>query len=411
MTVHPILAALRRHAAAVVLIALQIAVSLAIVANATFIIAHRIERMTRPTGMDERGLIRILTQWPAPPGGDEATAIEQLDALQRTDLETLRSLPGVQAVAASTSNPVLSGYTAGRISLGADQQGISVRAAYYYGDQHLRSTFGLRLVAGRDFFAEEIRHGRARPDAPVVIVSKPVADQLFEGHNALGKTVYQDGSPATIVGIVERLQTPKRADSNWAYNSVIEPLRADGLYAGYVIRARPGREQAVIREAREALFQVNPMRLMPQPWGGVHSFAEIRARAYRPDRGMALLMGTICIILLSVTAAGIFGLASFWVVQRTRQIGVRRALGARRVDILRHFQIENLAITGVGVLGGSALAFGLNGWLMTHYEMAHLPAIHVAIGALLMLGLGQAAVWVPAQRASRVPPVVAVRSA
>ena len=120
-------------------------------------------------------------------------------------------------------------------------------------------------------------------------------------------------------------------------------------------------------------------------------------------------MAVICVILLSVTAAGIVGLTSFWVGQRHRQIGVRRALGARKIDILRYFQIEILLIAGGGAVIGALCAVGLNGWLMKHYEMTHLPLVYVAIGVLAMLLLGQAAVLVPARRASNVPPVVATR--
>jgi putative ABC transport system permease protein len=410
MTIHPILAALRRHKVAVLLIVLQVALTLAIVANAIFIIGQHIERMNRPSGADEKNVVWIVQKWPGAPGGDGAAAIEQIDALQRTDLEVLRRLPDVQDAAASTSIPILSGFLGGHITRYPSQKGVSVRAAYYYGDQYLRQALGLHLIAGRDFDASDIRHGRANSDSPVIIVSKPVADQLFPSGNALGQTVYQDGNPSIIVGIVARLQTPLRGDSNWAFNSVLEPLREDGAYAGYVVLARPGHVQAVIREARKALFAVNPMRLMPEPWAGIHAFSEIRARAYRPDRGMVLLMSLISVILLCVTAAGIVGLTSFWVGQRTWQIGVRRALGARRIDILRHFQIENLMIAGGGALVGALAAFGLNEWLMTHYEMMRIPPYYVAMGVLAMLVLGQIAVLVPARRASNVPPVVATRS-
>jgi putative ABC transport system permease protein len=410
MTIHPILSALRRHKVAVLLIMLQIALTLAIVANAIFIIGGHVQRIVRPTGADEKDLIRIMQQWPGVPGGDDAAALEKIDALQRMDLETLRQLPDVQDVAASTSIPLLFGYSGGYITLDPEEKGLSVHAAYYYGDQHLRDTLGLHLVAGRDFDVGEIRHGRSHPDSPVIIVSQPVAEQLFPNGNALGQTVYQDGKPATIVGIVERLQTPKRGESNWAFNSILEPFRDDDRYSGYVIRARPGHVQAVMQEARKALLAVNPMRLMPEPWGGVHAFTDIRNRAYRPDRGIALLMSVISVILLCVTAAGIVGLTSFWVGQRTRQIGVRRALGARKLDILRYFQLENLFIAGGGALAGAVFAMGLNAWLMTYDEMARLPMLYVATGMVAMLVLGQAAVWVPARRASHVPPVVATRS-
>jgi putative ABC transport system permease protein len=121
-------------------------------------------------------------------------------------------------------------------------------------------------------------------------------------------------------------------------------------------------------------------------------------------------MSVICVILLSVTAAGIVGLTSLWVGQRTRQIGVRRAIGARKIDILSYFQIENLLIAGGGAVVGTLFAFGLNDWLMRHYEMMRLPPFYVGLGVVAMLVLGQAAVLVPARRASNVPPFVAARS-
>jgi putative ABC transport system permease protein len=412
MNVYPVLVALRRHKAPVILTVLQIALTLAIVANAFSVIGHTIERMSRPTGLEEQGLIWIMQKLPAQSGGDDAAAIERLDALQRTDLETLRKLPDVQDVAASTSIPQLGGFDAGDISLDADRKGKLVRAAYYYGDEHLRATFGLHLIAGRDFVATEIQHGHAGPGSPVVIVSKPVADQLFPGGNALGQKVYQDGKPATIVGIVERLQIPmsEGRNSSWVLNSVIEPLRADVLWAGYVARVRPSRTAEAIQAIHKALFAVNPMRHMPDG-AGIHSFSEVRARYFGHERGIALLMSVICLILLSVTAAGIVGLTSLWVGQRTRQIGVRRAIGARKIDILSYFQIENLLIAGGGAVVGTLFAFGLSEWLMRHYEMMRLPPFYVAIGVVAMLVLGQAAVLVPARRASNVPPFVAARSA
>jgi putative ABC transport system permease protein len=120
VNVYSILIALRRHKAAVILIVLQIALTLAIVANAFFIIGHTVAGMTRPTGVDEDGLIRIYQKLPAPLGDDDAAAIEKLDALQRTDLETLRQLPDVQDVAATTSIPQLGSDNAGNISLAGD---------------------------------------------------------------------------------------------------------------------------------------------------------------------------------------------------------------------------------------------------------------------------------------------------
>ncbi|MGH8233973.1 MAG: ABC transporter permease, partial [Rhodanobacteraceae bacterium] len=220
----------------------------------------------------------------------------------------------------------------------------------------------------------------------------------------------------TIIGVVARMQVPS-VDSwanDWFWNSILVPTRLDTTFARYAIRAKPGRLQAAMREAPKALYAANPMRVIET--GGsyedssVHSFAAIRAHAYRADRGMAILMGVICVILLCVTGAGIVGLTSFWVGQRRKQIGVRRALGARKLDILHYFQMENLLIAGAGVVLGVVLAIGLNLWLMQRFAMDRMPVWYVLVGVLALLALGQAAVFAPARRASNVSPVEATRS-
>jgi putative ABC transport system permease protein len=143
---------------------------------------------------------------------------------------------------------------------------------------------------------------------------------------------------------------------------------------------------------------------------GVLPFSEVRSRAYESDRGMAILMGVICAVLLAVTAAGIVGLTSFWVGQRRKQIGVRRALGATRRDILNYFMTENLLISVGGVLFGAVLAIAINLWMVTRFEMHHLSMVYLMAGVAMLLLLGQGAVLAPALRASRVPPVEATRS-
>ncbi|MFZ0869638.1 MAG: FtsX-like permease family protein [Rhodanobacter sp.] len=115
-------------------------------------------------------------------------------------------------------------------------------------------------------------------------------------------------------------------------------------------------------------------------------------------------------MLLAVTAAGVVGLTSFWVGQRRRQIGIRRALGATRSDILNYFLTENLLISLGGVIVGTLLAVGMNALMISQFEMTRLSLIYVVAGSAMLLLLGQAAVLAPALRASRVSPVEATRS-
>ncbi|MBS0432004.1 MAG: ABC transporter permease [Proteobacteria bacterium] len=414
MKLHPILAALRRHKAGVVLIGLQIALTLAIVCNAIFIIGQRIQRIQRPTGMDENNLFMISQLWVGAPTGDDQGSTDKLDAMQRTDVQILRNLPDVQSAIAINSLPLInSSWTTG-IGMKPAQERETAHAALYFGDEQMIPALGLKLIAGRNFNVGEIQHmgarGHNRP--PIVIVTRTLADKLFPKGDALGKTIYVDrDTPSTIIGVVARMQVPS-VDS-WArdftYSSVLIPTRLDANFSRYVVRAKTGRLDAAMKESRAALFAANPMRVIDDE-DGVKSFSDIRANAYKADRGMAILMGVICVILLAVTGAGIVGLTSFWVGQRHKQIGVRRALGARKVDILRYFQTENLLIAGGGAIAGILLAVGLNLWLMQHYEMDRMPVLYVLAGVAVVLALGQASVFVPARRAANVPPVVATRT-
>jgi len=416
MTLHPILAALRKHKAGVVLIAMQIALTLAIVCNAVFIIGQRIERVNRLTGLDEGDLFLVTQQWVGAPGEDIPGAVDKLDAMQQEDLAALRQLPDVASVAPVNSLPLLNSSWNGAIGNkpGDTRSGgkAFTRTTYYFTDEQMMATLGVRLVAGRAFTAADVQHQgfRDQRDPDIVILTRALADKLFPD-GAVGKPVYLNGSskPVTVVGVIDRLQVPYAGGGDEvAWNSTLLPTRLNANFSRYAVRAKPGRLEAAMRAAAPALYKVNPMRVLDDD--SVRSFGDIRDKAYQADRGMAILMGVVCLILLCVTAAGIVGLTSFWVGQRHRQIGVRRALGARKIDILHYFQIENLMIAGAGVVLGIGMAIGLNLWLMSHYEMTRIPVLYVLTGVLAMLAIGQAAVFVPARRASNVPPVVATRA-
>jgi putative ABC transport system permease protein len=300
------------------------------------------------------------------------------------------------------------------VRLKPDQAQDSSGSTIYFADEHFIDTLGLKLIAGRNFRAEEVGHMdmRYKLAPPLVMVTKALAEKLFPGDTAVGKTIYLIGGPATVVGVVDMLQAQSvdHWASDFAYRAVIIPERLNvSLGTFYIVRTKPGQMEASMQAAVKALFAQNPRRVINDD-DGVLSFSEVRSRAYERDRGMAILMGVICVVLLAITAAGIVGLTSFWVGQRRKQIGVRRALGATRQDVLRYFMTENLLISCGGVLMGAVLAIAINLWMVTRFEMHRLSLVYLIVGVVLLLLLGQGAVLAPALRASRVPPVEATRS-
>jgi len=407
MELRPILSTLRRHKTASALIVLEIALSCAIICNALFLISGRLERMDRPSGMAEEELVRV--QVTGVGTDDNATARTE------SDLALLRAIPGVKS--ASIVNQVVydgSSWNSG-VNLSPDQTHITLSASIYLGDAKLPETMGLKLVAGRTFNPDEmVKWAVANSpgyDAapPVAIITTDMAKKLWPGEDPIGKTLYSWGDAGTrVVGVVEQLARPNEIGGAAAhYYSMLLPIEPDYTVGGrYLVRTEPGRREEVLKAAVDVLQKNGPTRIILNQG----TLDQMRAAYYRQDRSMAWMLVIVCVALLVVTALGIVGLASFWVQQRTKQIGVRRALGATRTQILRYFQTENFLLATAGIVLGMMMAYGLNQVLMAKAELPRLPALYLPVGALVLWLLGQLSVLGPARRAAAVPPAVATRS-
>lgn len=408
MNIRPILSTLGRHRTAAGLIALEIALSCAIISNAVFLIGTRLDRMAQPSGFAIPELIRIQLVGIAQDRNSKALAQE--------DLAALRALPGVRSAATTNQVPFDHSSWNTSVNLRPDQTHPTLDASYYIGSEDLLETMGLRLVAGRDFTAEEYQNFEtlqtsAGASVPSLIVSRSLAERLFPDRGALGESLYLFADqPSRIVGIVEHMMRPNDMGGPGAREfTFMAPVSAPTQYGSdYLLRVDPERRGEILEAAVEALRRIDPNRIVLEE--STTTLESMRADFYQADRAMAWLLVAICVSLLVVTALGIIGLASFWVQQRTRQIGIRRALGATRRQILGYFQTENFLIATAGIVLGMALAYGINAALMERYELPRLPWHYLPIGAVALWLLGQLAVLGPALRAAAVPPAVATRS-
>jgi putative ABC transport system permease protein len=298
----------------------------------------------------------------------------------------------------------------------ADQDQPTAEVTTYIGSQDLLETMGLEIVAGRDFTAEEfITFDELQTEGksiPTTIITRTLAERLFPGESPLGRNIHVWGEEAIrIVGVVDRLIRPNdMGGPTQREYAIVLPVGAPTLYGhNYLLRVDdPGRREEILEAAAEVLERVDPNRILIED--ETRTLSAYREAYYQQDRAMAWLLVAVCVALLVVTALGIVGLASFWVQQRTRQIGIRRALGATRGQVLRYFQMENLLIASIGIFIGMVLAFAINGLLMERYELPRLPWQYLPIGAVVLWVLGQGAVFGPARRAAAVPPAVATRS-
>ncbi|MGH8232573.1 MAG: ABC transporter permease [Rhodanobacteraceae bacterium] len=423
MQIRPILATLRHHKLTVVLLTLQVALTCAIVCNVAFMIAQRVQQISLPTGIAENQLSVIHSRFigsdAEPWAAQHKADLEQADwAQHQVDLAALRAIPGVKSAAEVRfalpldKNESSYGTCPSQQALDRAMQMVSIHGtgciepSVYDGSPGLIATLGLHLVAGRDFKPDEYVLGQKNPS--VAIISSALAQHLWPGQNALGKELYVGHHIIRVVGIVGTLLAPNLHGAGRNYDTMIWPQLAESTGVFYVMRSAPRDRARILKDAKAALLKLGPGRFINPKY--VETYTQIRAQYFQRDTTMIGLLIASALGLLFVTAIGITGLANFWVQRRTRSIGIRRAIGATRADILRYFQAENFLIVTFGVVIGVLLAIGLNLLLMKHYELPRLPLWYLPVGAVVLWLLGQLSVLAPALRASNVPPVVATRS-
>jgi putative ABC transport system permease protein len=223
---------------------------------------------------------------------------------------------------------------------------------------------------------------------------------------ALGKTVYiGDDEPITIIGIIAKMQAPW---NGWEgiERTMLVPSHMLWGFSRYIIRTEPGMRDELMPKVEELLAERNQGRVMVT----MRSMDETRERSYRGDLSMIKMLTFTIVLLIVTTSLGIAGLANFSVNRRTKQIGTRRALGASKVAILRYFMTENFIISMLGILLGAVLTIGLNMIMIETFSLTRIAWYLVPMAMLMLLVVGQVAVFGPARRAASVPPAVATRS-
>jgi putative ABC transport system permease protein len=414
MEIRPIVSSLLRTRTAPLLVAIQVALSLAVLANALFIVHLRLEAAERPSGFTDEATLGYLNRSFA----DDATHGEMLAERER-EIALLRRVPGVVSAVWASQTPMSRSGSSSSVRANEKQEQEVATPAIYLVPPGFLQTTGVKLVEGRDITEADMVESDPNTQGYFdnfpgnVLVTRALGEKLFpgEGSSLVGRSFIfgsnAKGATVRIVGVVERLQSPQSQDGAEGEYSVILPRRMTGNRMRYIVRTEPGRRDKVMLAAEQAVRKAagRPIRLQ------VRSVVEDRYNRYRNEKAMASMLIAVAALLLLVTASGIVGLASLRVMQRRKQIGVRRALGARRVDILRYFLVENVLITSTGIVVGLVLGLALNQLLETKLGLPKLPAVYLAGGAVALWLLGLAAVWGPAARAAATPPAIATRTA
>jgi putative ABC transport system permease protein len=272
-------------------------------------------------------------------------------------------------------------------------------------------TLGIRVLQGRVFTPQD-----TPSSIPVILINKTMTDRIWPGENPLGKRITFDDATdpdakwMEVVGVVADIRhqaLDQEAGMEAYWPQLQNPV---GGQLSVVLRAQ-GEPEQLAGALREAVRSIDPDLPVEQ----VETLETVVSKALAGSRFQTVLLGIFAGVALLLAAIGVYGVISYSVTQRTHEIGIRMALGARRLEVLALVIRQGMALVLAGVALGLALALLLTWWLseritaFVYQGKAFDPVTLIAV-PLVLLAVALVANWLPAQRATQVEPVVALRS-
>ncbi|HEX7779604.1 MAG TPA: ABC transporter permease [Vicinamibacterales bacterium] len=326
---------------------------------------------------------------------------DEMPALEQRLVAAVEAAPGVVSAAVSTCGLVANC----AFSSGVHIEGVTdvvTLQENWIGPGHF-ATLGVALISGREF-DERDRAG----SPPVAIVSESVANRYFPDRTAIGRRLGLDGLDAEIVGVVReaRSASVREPPVPMLFFPITQPPSFRVSPTNLDVRVA-GEPAAVVAAIRDALRRAEPRLVID----GVVTMSSRLANDVNRERVAAYLTAAFAGLALLISAVGLYGVLSYGVAQRTREIGVRVALGARRGEVAALVARDAVGVVGAGLLAGVIASFAAGRMLQTllfEVSLADPATLALVLATLAVVTL--VAVLVPARRAALVDPVVALRS-
>ncbi len=380
-----------------VLVVSQVAVCVVLLIATGLVWRSLYNRRSFDTGFDSSNVL-VASLWEREQSVNPSVHSESLEELRRT----LNHLPGVRSASLVTHAPMGLQVSMAQVSNDRSEPREWHTVTMNSVSSEFFPTLGVPLLAGRDFTEEDRRGG-----IPVAIVSRRLAEALYPGTVPLGQHVYHAGKPHEVVGVVGevrfmRFESPHIAGT--LYLSAGQHPYADSPN----LLVRTDQVSGTLQTAVTSMIrQADPGQ--QRPW--MRSYEQYMDEVLTPERSAIRLLGLAGLTGLGLACLGLYGVISYHAARRTREIGIRMALGAHRDQVLLLILRRGLMLTGSGIVIGCGVALGTSKFVgPLLYGVGPADPLTYASVALVLVLLAALACWLPARRAAKIDPLEALRA-
>lgn len=404
MDIKPIFLSLKQNKFMTILMIIQIAFTMGVLSSSVLVATETLREWGMDSGIPHEDIIRI-----SPEFFDETQDVGQALVM---DIERVKQMPNVVNVAPSNAVP----FTAENminVFLTAKEDAQEYKTVVFHSDENIFDVLQLSLIEGRMITASDVIKGEVSTtpqNASQVMISQAMAKVLFVDQSAVGQTIWleKNGDPVQVVGVYSNFMVGERLNGRGkSYQSIVRPQVkwSQSHQPNYLIRVEQGKGEVMMEDIIDVFYQergryINSSELLKRT----------QKRMYDGRGSRALTMLVISVILLIITGLGMTGLTAFQVTQKSKQIGTRRALGAKKRDIMRYFLTENSIITIMGLLIGVLVTLTITFELSEQASQNFMNLSVLLLTGLVMWLVNILAVWFPAKRAANIEPAIVTRS-
>jgi putative ABC transport system permease protein len=385
------------------LLILQLAITLGLLVNSTILAFDTKGKISQATGLDNDNILIMSTH----PTSGSYRDLDYYRSIAAEDMAKLRQLPGVTSVSVTNQLPIRSrGMLSNTHDVNNPEQEKTDKylqdVKYILAEENLADAMGFTILEGRflnkddqlDFGSEE-KHN--------IVITDSLKRALYGEQSAIG----QETNNGFIVGVINDIildpTLPAEKQYGLFINSVMEFIFT-GRY--YVLNVEPQQMASVRSQVSETILAVQAERDIFK----VFTMQEHLKRFYRDDKGLADLFLLLCGLMLLITAISSYAYSQFHITRQQKFIGIRRALGARKKDILLYVLTENWLVYSLGCALGGIIAVGFNVMLSQYISLSKPDLVLFLLATGVIFISGTVATWIPATRTSNIPPVIATKT-